>query len=76
MNRATRRLPSGLFKAKLSWHGDRAEGALSYGYMGNASYCPTATLSQRLIDFFAAGAGKSVFWYVNISIYRNENLRC
>jgi len=69
MNRATRRPQSGSFKAKLTQHGDRMEGALSYGSMGNVSYCPTVKLSQGLMDPFVAGAGKSVFWYVNISIF-------
>ena len=52
------------------------EEVLSYGSMGNVSCCPAVTLSQRLMDPFVAGAGKSVFWYVNISIFRNESLRC
>ena len=38
--------------------------------MGSVSYFPSLTLSQRLIvSSFVAGAGKSVVWYVNPSIF-------
>ena len=75
MNRATRQLRHGSFKVKLSLNGNRLDLVLCYGSTGNVSCFPVVTLSWRLMDvILAAGAGKSVFWYVSIFNISSQRL--
>ena len=63
---ATVGLQRGSFRAVRSRNGKRLRPRVHVcGFMENVRYCPVLLLSERLSFFlFAAGAGKSVFWYV------------
>jgi hypothetical protein len=60
----------GSLKAIRSQSGRHPDQVHFYGSMANVSFRPEFTLSQRPIVFsFLAGAGKSVLWYVSLSIF-------
>jgi len=66
----TRRPGCGLLTARHSQNGNLPDRVPSYGLTGNVSYRPALTLLQSLIVCpFVAGAGKSVLWYANVSLY-------
>ena len=56
MNRAMMRLRRGSFKVKHSQNGNRLDRVHFYGSMANVSWCPSATLQQRLMaNIFCSG---------------------
>ena len=72
--RGTAGLGRGLSKVTRSRDGKYPDPVPFYGFMGNVSR-RLALLSRRLIAFqFIAGAGKSVLWYINLSMYSPPKL--
>ena len=70
---ATAGLQRGLFRETCFRNGQRPRPRVPiYGSMGNVRQYPTLKYLKTEIFFFVAGAGKSVFWYVEhlISLYR------
>src|SRR5260221_9724288 len=59
-------LGHGGFVGKLSHSGNTLAQVHSCGYMGSVSICAAIISPQLMIFAFAAGAGKSILWYVNI----------
>ena len=65
----------GLLRETHSPNGRIRVRARCYGSMGNVSCRPALTSSQRLMPFpVLAGAGKSVLWYVDLSIFLSWGL--
>jgi hypothetical protein len=70
MNRSTAGRGHGSLKVTRSRNGKNPDRVHYYGSMGNVGHHPALTLSQRLMVFpFLAGAGKSVLWCVEPSIF-------
>src|SRR5260221_4617906 len=59
-------LEHGGFMVKLSHSGNTLAQVHSCGCMGNVSICAVIISPQLKIFTFAAGAGKSILWYVHI----------
>ena len=67
----------GGFMVKLSRTGNIPARVHSYGYMGSVSVCAVIISPQLMIFTFAAGAGKSILWYNNLSKFIHpETNRC
>src|SRR5260221_9412897 len=59
-------LEHGGFVGKLSHSGNTLAQVHSCGCMGNVSICAVIISPPLIIFAFAAGAGKSILWYVNL----------
>jgi len=55
--------------AKLSQTGNILAQVPSCGYMQSVSVCPVIIFPQLMIFVVAAGAGKSIIWYINIFMF-------
>ena len=64
----------GLLEATPSRNGNRLDQAHFYGFMGNVSLQPLdlAATDSFPLPPMIAGAGKSILWYVDPSIYHLE----
>jgi hypothetical protein len=70
MNRGTAGPGHGSLKVTQSQNGKNPDRVHYYGFMGNVGRHPVLALSQTLMVFpFIAGAGKSVLWCVEPSIF-------
>src|SRR5712691_9025994 len=67
----------GGFMVKISQCGNSLAQVHSCGYMGCVSVCAVIISPQLTISTFAAGAGKSILWYINIFMFSFRKLiRC
>ena len=67
----------GGFMVKISQSGNSLAQVHSCGYMGSVSVCAVITFPQLTIFTFAAGAGKSIIWYINLFMFSFRKLiRC
>jgi len=64
----------GGFMVKLSQSGNILAQVHSCGYMGSVSVSAVIIFPQLTIFTFAAGAGKSILWYINIFMFSFREL--
>ena len=75
VDRDTPEQQRGLLQVAPFRNGNLPDQDLFYGFMGSVSP-PTLTLLPGLmISLLIAGAGKSVFWYVDLLIFPSSSLR-
>jgi hypothetical protein len=63
----------GGFMVKISQTGNILAQVHSCGYMGSVSVCAVIIFPHLTIFTFAAGAGKSILWYINIFMFSLQN---
>src|SRR5712691_589036 len=67
----------GGFMVKISQCGNSLAQVRSCGYMGSVSVCAVIIFPQLTTSTFAAGAGKSILWYINLFMFSFRKLiRC
>jgi len=67
----------GGFMVKLSQSGNILAQVHSCGCMGSVSVCAVIIFPKLTIFTFAAGAGKSILWYINLVMFSfRELMRC
>ena len=59
----------GGFKVKVTWDGNFLVQVPSYGFMENVSICSLIVFLKLMVFASIAGAGKSIIWYDDLSVY-------
>jgi len=73
-NLNTPELQHGGSVVKLSQTGNILAQVHSCGYMGSVSVCAVIIYPQLMVFTFAAGAGKSILWYINPFMFSLRSL--
>jgi hypothetical protein len=69
VNLSTMEPEHGGFKVKLMRNGNLLVRVPSYGFMENVGICSLIVSLKLMIFLSVAGAGKSIIWYDNLSLY-------